>query len=347
MIRALDAHDFSVIGEKGSYIDGDNCFDPLGEQAYRGPHGLSIWQCRNVYFEGYTFINCGNWSHAIFQSQNVTIRGLSIYGGHDGVDLRTCDNVLVEDCRFCCGDDAVAGFDNNDVCVRNCILDSACQALRFGGNNEVIENCKTTGKTVPFAHRRPMSEEQRRLALMKNLDQTRRDMTVVYSYYCDGRADPRKEPRVMFKDCHFVSARDFVRLELRGAYLVLQPQPQRDSYGKLHHRGYYSPRYDVGRRKGQSNCHFKNVTLRAKAGYGKEPLFAAANFEKIVFENCRLEGFEDPTILVATDDVVEFIGSTPITVKKQRGRNVWRRTRGATSEKTPLSTRPMPSTKLS
>lgn len=44
LIRALDAHDFAIIGEKGSYIDGDNAYDPEGEHNYRGPHGIGIWR---------------------------------------------------------------------------------------------------------------------------------------------------------------------------------------------------------------------------------------------------------------------------------------------------------------
>jgi len=141
LIRALDAHDFSIIGEKGSYIDGANAYDPEGEHNYRGPHGIGIWRCKNMLFEGYTFMNSGNWCHAIFQSQNITIRNVAIHGGEDGIDIRTCDEVLIEGCDINTGDDAVAGFDNHDVIIRNCKLNSACMPLRVGGNNFLVENC--------------------------------------------------------------------------------------------------------------------------------------------------------------------------------------------------------------
>ena len=39
VIRAIDAHDISIIGEKGSYIDGSNPHDPEGESGFRGPAG--------------------------------------------------------------------------------------------------------------------------------------------------------------------------------------------------------------------------------------------------------------------------------------------------------------------
>ena len=316
LIRAIDAHDFAVIGEKGSYLDGDNCFDPEGEQSYRGPHGMSFWRCKNIRLEGYTFINCGNWCHAIFQSQNITVRSVSVYGGHDGVDLRTCDNVLIENCHFCTGDDAIAGFDNNDVHIRNCDLDSACQALRFGGNNVLVENCKTTEKTLSFSHRRPMTNEQRQYAFMKNTDQTRRDMIVPFSYYCDGRADPRKAPEITIKDCHFVSARDFIRLEFTGDHIWCSNRSLKSfRMENCIVEDIIRPGMLWGDVNEKVYCHLKNVTIRAKEGYGKEPLFVAANFEKIIFENCTLEGFEDPTIWVATNGIVEQINSTPFTLR--------------------------------
>ena len=138
LIRAFDAHDFAIIGEKGSYIDGCNAYDPEGEHNYRGPHGLGIWRCKNIRLEGYTFINSGNWSHAIFQSQNITIRNVTMHGGEDGIDIRTCDDVLIENCDINTPDDAVAGFDNHNVIVRNCKLNSSCMPLRIGGNNFLV-----------------------------------------------------------------------------------------------------------------------------------------------------------------------------------------------------------------
>lgn len=46
-------------------------------------------------------------------------------------------------------------------------------------------------------------------------------------------------------------------------------------------------------------------------------MLCAANFDKIRFEDTVIEGYTDPTILIATDDVVEVVGGTKITVKKE------------------------------
>ena len=36
-----------------------------------------------MHFEGYTFVNSSNWCHAIFRSQDITIRGIGIHGTND------------------------------------------------------------------------------------------------------------------------------------------------------------------------------------------------------------------------------------------------------------------------
>ena len=46
------------------------------------------------------------------------------------------------------------------------------------------------------------------------------------------------------------------------------------------------------------------------------PLLVASNFKQLVFEDCVIEGYDDPTILVESEDQIEVIRSTPITVKK-------------------------------
>ncbi len=58
------------------------------------------------------------------------------------------------------------------------------------------------------------------------------------------------------------------------------------------------------------------MTIRVKDGSEPFPLFVAANFDKIIFENCTVEGTDEPRIRIANDGVVEQINSTPIAVKK-------------------------------
>ena len=60
LIRAIDAEDIAIIGEPGSYINGMNCFDPSGEEEYRGPHAINMQRCKNIRLEGYTIYNSSN-----------------------------------------------------------------------------------------------------------------------------------------------------------------------------------------------------------------------------------------------------------------------------------------------
>ena len=58
VIRAIDAENIKIIGEEGSVIDGNNCFDDVGsEEDYRGPHGITFFNCRNIELKGYTIQN--------------------------------------------------------------------------------------------------------------------------------------------------------------------------------------------------------------------------------------------------------------------------------------------------
>ena len=315
LIRALDAKNIAVIGEKGSYIDGSNPYDPEGEENYRGPHGMSIWRCENIRLEGYAFMHSGNWCHAIFQSQNITVRNITVYGGHDGVDIRTCDNVLIEDCAFNTGDDCVAGFDNHDVVVRNCILNTACQPIRLGGNNVLVENCRSDQRL--FGFRKHLSDEEKVRGDLTTAA-CRHDLLCAVTYYCDHRAVLRKPAEnITIRNCHFSQAMELIRLEFDGLHRwccnrsLRQIKLEDCSVSEI-----IRPGMLWGDAKEKVTCHFKNVKISAKKGREDQPLFVAANFDKIIFEDCVIEGFTEPTILVATDDPVEIINSTPVTVKK-------------------------------
>ena len=231
------------------------------------------------------------------------------------MDVRTCDNVLVEDCKFYTGDDCIAGFDNCDVTVRNCVLNSACQAVRFGGNNVLIENC--TSEERRFGFRKHLTDEEKKLGELTN-DNCRRETIVPYSYYCDFRAQLRKPAEhIVIKNCRFAQARELIRLEFDGLHRWCCNRSLRDityencEVGEIIRAGelWGSPEEKV-------TCRFKNVRIACRKGCENEPLFIAGNFEKIIFEDCVIEGYTDPTILAGTDGEVEVIRSTPVTVRR-------------------------------
>lgn len=317
LIRALDAHDFAIIGEKGSYIDGCNAYDREGEHEYRGVHGINIRNSKNIRLEGYTFLNCGNWCHAIFESQNITIRNVTIHGGEDGVDLRTCDDVLVEDCDINTPDDAVAGYDNHNVIVRNCKLNSTFMSLRIGGNNYLVENCISNERN--FGPRGLLPYEDRIFGVQENPN-ARHEQLAAFAYYCDFRAILRKPPENMvIRNCRFEQVREPIRLEFTG---LNRWCVQRALKEITFENCYMGDLYQTGMLWGDAEdkviCRFKNVTFACREGAGDVPLLAVGNVEKLLFEDCTFEGYTKPSILIGTDDVenIEVVRSGEIEVKK-------------------------------
>ena len=211
IIRAINAKNIAIIGEKGSEINGQNCFDEQGEENYRGPHAINMWYCENVTLRGYTVRDSANWAHAIQNSRNISACDVTVLAGHDGFDVRSCDDILIENCRFLTGDDCVAGFDNINVTVRNCYLESACSFLRFGGTDVVIEDC-TGVSPCTYGFRGSLSAEQKR-ARADTTDDCRHSCRNVFLYYCDDRADVRRTPgNIVIRNSRFKNPDTMMRL---------------------------------------------------------------------------------------------------------------------------------------
>jgi len=74
------------------------------------PHLIHLNRCRNVRLEGFRIRESPFWTIHLFLCEDVVVRGLDVYAhGHnnDGIDVEMTRNVLIEDCRFDQGDDAV------------------------------------------------------------------------------------------------------------------------------------------------------------------------------------------------------------------------------------------------
>ena len=144
-IVAFDAENVAVIGEPGAVIDGSDCYDPEGEEKFRGPLGMVFSKCRNVTLKGYTYRNSANWAHQIDSCTGVHMDGVTVLAGHDGINIHHCVGVVIENCDFRTGDDCVAGYNAQNVIVRNCSLNTSCQSFRIGGKNLLVENCRFWG----------------------------------------------------------------------------------------------------------------------------------------------------------------------------------------------------------
>ncbi|MBQ6163142.1 MAG: right-handed parallel beta-helix repeat-containing protein [Clostridia bacterium] len=145
MLSAYGEENISIIGEPGSVIDGQNCWDGDGEEGLRGPHGVFLSNCRHVTLKGYTIQHSGNFMHQLDACADVSMTDVTCLGGSDGIHLHFCERTRIERCVFRTGDDCIAGINIRDLHVNNCVLNSSCQAFRIGGVNILVENCHVYG----------------------------------------------------------------------------------------------------------------------------------------------------------------------------------------------------------
>ena len=224
LIRLLHAHDAAVIGEAGSVIDGSDCYDAIGEEHYRGPHGISMHYCENLVFSGYTIENTGNWAHLGFASKDLSFSNITVLGGHDGVHVSVCDDVRIEMCDFYTGDDCVAGFDNERVLVRDCVLNTACSGLRFGGRDVLVERCRFFGPARYF-FRGSLSKEDK---ISGNPVPTvgRKTMLSLFTYYSDFSLKVRSTPgNIVIRNCTAEEMERFFLYDFSGGQVWQKNRP--------------------------------------------------------------------------------------------------------------------------
>lgn len=201
----------AVIGEEGSVIDGRDCTDPDGEEGFRGPMGMIFSQCRDVTLEGYTFVNSANWSHQLDSCTQVSIRNVTVLAGHDGFNLHHCRHIAAEGCRLETGDDCFAGYDVENLMVRNCYMNTACNVMRLGGCDLQFRGCVMEGPGH-FPH---ISEDTY-------------DTHALFKYYSIGPDRiPRAADRILIQDCEISGMSVLLSYQFRKEGLHQDNQPLR------------------------------------------------------------------------------------------------------------------------
>ncbi|MDR0413417.1 MAG: glycoside hydrolase family 28 protein [Dysgonamonadaceae bacterium] len=118
-----------------------------GTESNLPPSMVQFFGCNRVLVEGVTIIDSPYWViHPVF-CNSVTVRGVEINSynlNNDGCDPEYSTNVLIEDCIFRVGDDAIAikaGRDNDawrigqptrNIVIRRCLFNSLCNGLCIG-----------------------------------------------------------------------------------------------------------------------------------------------------------------------------------------------------------------------
>ncbi len=316
LIKILNAENVAIIGEAGSFIDGADCFDPKGEGAMRGPHAIDAYNCKNLYFEGYIIMNSANWAHNIMMSKNIRAKNITVWGGHDGFDVRSCDNVVVEDSEFRTGDDCVAGFDNKNVVVRNCILDCACSALRFGGTDVLIENCQGTAPSS-YGFRGWLTPDEKAASAPTGAH-TRHTMHTPFQYYCDFRADIRYAPgNIVMRNCKFENPNALFLHPFDGEHIwccnrALNSMVIEDT----EILGLSLPGVLCSDPNEPLDFRMKNVVISSCYEGADFPILEAKSCKYIEFDNVTVKGFNSPYITTDNPEGIRIINGSEIELRK-------------------------------
>lgn len=153
------------------------------------PQFIQFNRSENILLEGVSIENSPFWTIHPYLSKNVVIRNLNVYAhGHnnDGVDPEMSQNVLIENCIFDQGDDAIAiksgrnqdawqlNTPSKNIVMRNCTMKNGHQLVAIGSElsggieNVFVENCKVVDGAKMF-HLVFIKTNERRGGYVKNI----------------------------------------------------------------------------------------------------------------------------------------------------------------------------------
>jgi polygalacturonase len=134
----------------------------VNDSANLRPQFIQINRSENILLEGIQITNSPFWTIHLYLSKNIVVRDVKVYAhGHnnDGIDPEMSQNILVENCFFDQGDDAIAvksgrspeGWrsetPSKNIVIRNCTIKNGHQLLAIGSElsggieNIFLNNC--------------------------------------------------------------------------------------------------------------------------------------------------------------------------------------------------------------
>lgn len=213
MIRIIGARDVAVTGDPGSEICGRNCYDPAGEEGFRGPHAITAFGVTNLVLRGYQVRDAGNFGIYASGCEHVRATDVDVRGGHDGFDFFGCRDVLVEGCHIFSGDDCVAGHGNENLTVRDCEVNSACNLFRLGGVNILVEGCRGEGPGR-YPHRWSLTEEEKKMEDLP-LERGRHNTLGGFTFFASKKRKTTSK-NIVIRNCRFSGLMRFVHYNLSG-----------------------------------------------------------------------------------------------------------------------------------
>lgn len=143
-VEMPDVRRLRALGEEQKTTQQERIF---GEGTHLRPCAIEFYDCRNIRIEGITLKNSPFWCIHPVYCDSVIVRGVTInshFPNNDGCDPESSSNVLIENCLFRTGDDAVAiksgrdadgrrvGRPSENITIRNCRFFSECNGLCIG-----------------------------------------------------------------------------------------------------------------------------------------------------------------------------------------------------------------------
>ena len=314
IIRILRAENVRVVGEEGSAIDGCDSYDPAGEEHFRGVHGISVHDSTNCTFAGYTIRNTGNWAHNVWRSADLRFEGLTILGGHDGIHVSTCDRVAIRGCAMKTGDDCVAGFDNEDVTVRGCSLNTACSAFRLGGRRVLVEDCHAWGP-AEFPIRNSLPKADQISGSHGSQGAGWRTLLSLFTYYSDFTIPVRHDPgEITVRNCRVENAQRFLHYNFSGNETWQRNRPLRGiRFENVTATGLGLSLCAYGDADAPLSLSLKGCRLSFRDR--QRELVRAANVESLEFDGVTVDGVDGPCVrswgCVAEPSVRELRGVEP------------------------------------
>ena len=298
LIRAFNAENIKIIGQKDSIIDGCNCFDEKGESNYRGPHGITFWGCNNIELKGYTIKNTGNWAHNLTFCSNVIINSIIVLAGHDGVHATDCNNLSITDSDFYTGDDCIAGYGNVNSYISNCTLNSSCSAFRFGGTNMLAEHCHIFGPGK-YGFRGALSDEEKRISAPSPKNSGRNNMLSAFTYYADYAMPIKVQPcNIIISDCKIENTDRFLHYNYSGNETWQKGSPLINiRFENIKASGIEMPLTLYGDENDKITFTMKNVEIDMQDKFKHFALINAANYESINLTKVSLLNADLDTVI--------------------------------------------------
>lgn len=134
----------------------------VNDTSHLRPQFIQFNRSENILLEGITITNSPFWTIHLYLSKNVVIRKVNVYAhGHnnDGVDPEMSQNVLIENCTFDQGDDAIAiksgrnpeGWrlktPSGNIVIKNCVVKNGHELVAIGSElsggieNVFVDSC--------------------------------------------------------------------------------------------------------------------------------------------------------------------------------------------------------------